>query len=128
MIGYFAIFFVVLLTVYSQIVFKWRMLQLGSEHINPISNHSKLILTVLFDPFILSGYISAFLVSILWIFVLKNFQLSYAYVFLSLPLVLVSVLSYFIFGENLDNYKIFGMVLIVLGILIVGIKGQSVVN
>ena len=65
---------------------------------------------ILTRPLVLSGFISAVLASVAWIGAISKFELSYAYPFMSLSFVLVVVLSLFFFGENINWFKIVGLV------------------
>lgn len=123
MIGYIYIFLAVALTVYAQLIFKWRVSKFSSEFPRDFIPKIKVFLNIIFDPYIISGYLSAFCVSVIWVLILKKFQLSYAYVFLSLPFVFVSYFSYVLFGEAFNSFKILGSLLVIIGVLIVALKG-----
>ena len=123
MVGYMYIFLAVALTVYSQLIFKWRVSLFSGEFPLGFIPKIKMLLNIIFDPYIISGYVSAFCVSVIWVLILKKFQLSYAYVFLSLPFVFVSYFSHILFGETFNAFKISGSILVVIGILLVALKG-----
>ena len=111
------IFGTILFTVYGQLIIKWR----GPFHGNlPVETIPKLIflLKLFFDPFIMSGFIAAFLASLCWMAAMTAFELSYAYPFMGLTFVLVFLASVFLLGEQATSYKILGLSLIVLGIFI----------
>lgn len=116
--GYFYIFLTIILTVYGQIVLKWRLNQLDAL---PELFTAKLafLLKAVFDPYIFSSFFSAFLASLAWMAALKEFELSKAYPFMSLSFVFVMVLSYWLFKESVSTQKIIGSVLIVAGIYLV---------
>lgn len=107
----------IIFTVYGQIVLKWRISTYGAL---PADLLAKVIfLAKLFlDPFIVSGFLSAFVASIFWMAAMTKFDLSYAYPFMSFSFVLVFFLSIFIFKEPVTIYKLTGLVLIVLGIIV----------
>jgi multidrug transporter EmrE-like cation transporter len=116
--GYFYIFLTIILTVYGQIVLKWRLNQLDAL---PQMFTAKLVflLKAVFDPYIFSSFFSAFLASLAWMAALKEFDLSKAYPFMSLSFVCVMVISYWLFKESVSTQKIIGSVLIVAGIYLV---------
>jgi drug/metabolite transporter (DMT)-like permease len=116
--GYFYIFLTIILTVYGQIVLKWRLNQLDAL---PQMFTAKLVflLKAVFDPYIFSSFFSAFLASLAWMAALKEFDLSKAYPFMSLSFVCVMVLSYWLFKETVSTQKIIGSILIVAGIYLV---------
>lgn len=116
--GYVYIFLTIILTVYGQIILKWRLNQFGEL---PLLFFDKMIflLKSLFDPYIFSSFFSAFLASLAWMAALKEFELSKAYPFMSLSFVCVLILSYWLFKETLSTQKIIGSILILLGIIII---------
>ncbi|MDO9267374.1 MAG: EamA family transporter [Sulfurimonas sp.] len=115
--GYIYIFGTIFFTVYGQLIIKWRIGNYGSL---PAESLEKLIfiMKLFLDPFILSGFISAFLASMFWMAAMTKFELSYAYPFMGLTFVLVFLFSIFFMGENFNLYKLLGLILIVAGIII----------
>ena len=108
----------ILLTVYGQIVFKWRMEMKGAI---PSGSMSKLqyIFWAYLDPWILSGFFAAFSASVFWAITLTKFELSFAYPFTSLSFVLVLFLSAFLFKEPLTMNKLLGVILIFSGLFVI---------
>ena len=76
----------------------------------------KLIIT---DPFIFSGFSSAFIASIFWMAAMSKFNISFAYPFMSLSFVLVMLGAYFMFGEPLNFYKVLGTSVVIVGLIII---------
>lgn len=115
--GYLYIFFTVFFTVYGQVILKWRINKVGSL---PEESFEKIIFVtkLLIDPWILSGFFSAFIASFFWMATMTKFELSFAYPFMSGAFVLVFVLSVFLFQESVTWQKLLGLFLIVLGIII----------
>jgi multidrug transporter EmrE-like cation transporter len=117
--GYLYIFLTILLTVYGQLVIKWRMSLKGT-----ISDDIEIFQKIMFmikafmDVWIISGLLAAFLASFTWAAALTKFELSFAYPFMSLSFVLVFILSLLFFGEAFTWQKMIGMILIILGVLI----------
>lgn len=116
--GYLYIFFTIVLTVYGQIILKWRLNQLGDIPLS-VSDKVAFLIKSLFDPFIFSSFFSAFLASLFWMAALKEFQLSKAYPMMSLSFICVLFLSYYFFDESLNLQKILGTCLVVAGIIII---------
>ena len=56
--------------------------------------------------------------TLVWVYVLRHVPLSAAYVFMSLSFVIVPILSWLLFKENLTARYFMGMALIVAGILL----------
>lgn len=119
--GYLYIACTILLTVYGQLVIKWRMDFLGKL---PEGFTGKLVFLVkaLFDPYIFSSFFAAFLASLTWMAAVTKFEISYAYPFMSLAFVLVLIFSYVLFNESLTIPKVLGLVLIIVGIIIASKK------
>ncbi|WDP90807.1 MAG: EamA family transporter [Desulfobacter sp.] len=115
--NYLYIFGTILFTVYGQLILKWRIARYGSL---PQDFIEKIIflLKLLIDPFILSGFLSAFVASLFWMASMTKFDLSYAYPFMSASFVLVFVLSLVLFKEPFSVYKLVGLGFIVSGIII----------
>lgn len=115
--GYLYIFGTILFTVYGQIMLKWQISKYGSL---PPDLGEKFIflLKLLLNPLILSGFISAFIASLFWMAAMTKFDISYAYPFMSLSFVLVFLLSITLFHEPVNVYKIIGLSLIILGIIV----------
>ena len=107
----------ILLNGYGQLVIKRSITNYG--HL-PEQTIEKIIflLKLFLDPFILSGFVSAFVASLCWMAAMTKFELSYAYPFMGLTFVVVFISSVFLFSESVTLYKILGLALIVLGIFI----------
>lgn len=115
--GYFYIIGTIVFTVYGQLAMKWRITSYGSL---PESIMEKMIflLKLVFDPFIFSSLVSAFVASLFWMAAMTKFNISYAYPFMSLSYVLVFLFSAVFFKEPVTTYKIVGLIFVVIGILI----------
>ena len=115
--GYLYIFTTIFFTVYGQIILKWRINTFGSL---PEGLKEKIIflLKLLFDPWIFSGFLAAFIASFFWMAAMTKFDISYAYPFMSGAFILVFLLSIFLFNEPLNWQKVLGLVLITAGIVI----------
>ncbi len=116
--GYFYIFLTISFTVYGQLILKHQIntLTVTPTGLELIPFYVKFIVT---RPLVLSGFISAVLASVAWIGAISKFELSYAYPFMSLNFVVVVVLSLLLFGEQINLFKISGLILICIGVLIV---------
>ena len=115
--GYLYLSGTVLLTVYGQLVLKWRLGRYGAlpdEHGAKFWFVTKLFL----DPFILSGLAGAFLASIFWMAAMTRFDVSYAYPLTSSAFILVLVFSVLLFNEPLTWHKVAGVVLVMAGIAV----------
>ncbi len=115
--SHFYILMTVLFTVYGQLILKWRIGHFGPL---PESFPAKIgfLFNLLLDPFIFSGFISAFIASFFWMAAMTKLDVSYAYPFMSGAFVLVFIFSVFIFNEPISWQKVFGLALIVAGIVV----------
>ena len=113
--GYIYITLTVLLSSYGQLILKWR---LNSMEI-PETWREKFVFLffAVFDLYIFSGFVAAFLASLTWMAALTKFQLSFAYPFMSLSFIVVMAMSYLLLDESLTLGKVIGCFLIVAGIL-----------
>ena len=107
----------IVFTVYGQLVLKWRLTQLGAM---PERLPEKLVHLVglVFDPYIFSGFVAAFLASLAWMAALERLDLSYAYPFMSLNFVIVLLLSALLLHESMSLPRIIGVLLIVAGTVV----------
>ena len=115
--GYLYIFGTIFFTVYGQIILKWRINGVGSLPEN-FTDKIFFLLKLLFDPWIFSGFIAAFIASLFWMAAMTKFDISYAYPFMSSAFVLVFLLSVILFHEPITWQKIIGLLLIVAGITV----------
>jgi multidrug transporter EmrE-like cation transporter len=115
--GYIYIFGTIFFTVYGQLAIKYGVStkgELPASALEKLCFFSQLFL----NPFIFTGFLSAFVASLFWMAAMTKFELSYAYPFMSLSFVLVFILSVFLFQESVTMTKVLGLSLIVLGIFV----------
>lgn len=114
---YFYILGTLIFTIYGQIILKWRLNQLGNL---PESFKEKIffLLKTIFDPYILSGFVAAFLASICWMAAMTQFEITKAYPFMSLAPALVFIIGILFLGETFTIGKIIGLALIILGTIV----------
>lgn len=106
----------IILAVSGQFLIKIGMKAIGSFAGTPLVNFfSKVILS----PYIIGGFALYFISSFVWFAVLSRVDLSVAYPCLSLGYILVILLSYFILQEPITIAKIFGSLLICLGVFFI---------
>lgn len=114
--GYIYIAITVLLTTYGQLILKWRLNQF-TDIPDGYLDKGLYFVKSLFDIYIFSSFLSAFIASLTWMATLKEFELSKAYPFMNLSLMLVMLLSYFFLNETISTTKIIGCVLVILGVI-----------
>jgi len=115
---YFYILGTLIFTVYGQIILKWRLS--GLKIILPDGLFDKVffMIKLLFDPFIFSGLISAFVASMFWMGAMTHFEITKAYPFMSLAPALVFLVGILFLGETFTIGKVIGLALIILGTIV----------
>lgn len=115
---YFYIAGTLLFTVYGQIILKWRLS--GLKIVLPENLLDKVIFMVklLFDPFIFSGLLSAFVASFFWMAAMTKFEITQAYPFMSLAPAMVFFIGIFFLGETFTIGKVLGLALIIIGTIV----------
>jgi drug/metabolite transporter (DMT)-like permease len=116
--GYLYVALTVLLSSYGQLILKWRLNQLGVIP-TPLKEKFIFLFWAIFDPYIFSGFVAAFLASLTWMAALTKFELSQAYPFTSISFILVLAFSYFLLGESISTFKILGCFLIIAGLILI---------
>jgi len=77
------------------------------------------VLRGIFTPYVFGGFMLYGLSSIIYLMALQKLDLSYAYPFVALSFVMVTVLSWRILGETLPLLRVVGLVFILAGVLTV---------
>lgn len=91
--------------------------------ISSISMDNKKIIMILIEvitnlPFI-GGILCYGLSMIFWLHVLSKLELSKAYPLVSLGYIFTLLLGYFLLHENINNYKILGVIFIIIGVILI---------
>lgn len=104
----------------AQIFLKKGMMDCQCSFALEKSNIIPLISTLLLNPFLLAGVMLHIIALFTWLYVLKHVDVSYAYPFISMGFVVVLIISFFLFNENINATRIAGVALIMAGIILVG--------
>ena len=120
LIAHFYLIATIVLAVYSQLIMKWRISGRFAGLKIPESVWSKVetLFTVLFDTFVFTGLVATFVSGLCWMATMSKLEISYAYPFTSLGFVAVVLLSALFFGEDLNAWRIVGVLLIVAGVTV----------
>ena len=115
--GHIYILLTLLFTVYGQLVLKWQMGGAGSM---PAGSGDKLLflLQQFLNPWIMSGFVSAFLASLAWMAAMTRFDLNYAYPFMSLAFIIVMFFTVIFLNEQLSLQRIMGTLMVVSGLVV----------
>jgi multidrug transporter EmrE-like cation transporter len=115
--GFAFIFLTIALTVAGQLLVKWGMTQVGRAP-NDIGQMPAFILRALFHPGSFFGLVFAFLAAFSWMAALSRCDLSFAYPFMSLAIVLVLTLTPWVFGEDVSARQWVGVSIVCVGLWI----------
>jgi multidrug transporter EmrE-like cation transporter len=107
----------VILTVYGQLVFKWRVDDAG-ELPSGGGERVDYLVRLFLDPWVISVFLSALIASVTWALALTRFELSFAYPFMALSFVLVLAFGAAFLSESVTFAKVAGVLLIVLGLIV----------
>ncbi|MBE7386060.1 MAG: EamA family transporter [Leptolyngbya sp. SIO1E4] len=111
------IFLTIILTVYGQLIIKWQVNSAGALPV-ALVERVEFLSRLLFNPWVISSFLCAFMAALSWMIAMTKFPLSYAYPFTSLAFVLVFFLSVLLFRETVTLPKLIGTGLVVAGIII----------
>lgn len=95
------------------------MLKLGMGRVQIDAINLPSLISLFLNPFIVAGmalYVTAMLI---WLYVLKHVNVSYAYPFTALGFVLVVAIGYFGLKEQVTALQLAGMGLIIAGIFLI---------
>lgn len=107
----------VLLTVYGQLIIKWRVLEAGALP-EAFGERLRFLFWLFLDPWVISALAAAVIAAALWMAAMTRLPLSHAYPMVSLAFVLVLIASGLFFQEPITPLKIAGTALIMLGIAV----------
>lgn len=80
-----------------------------------------LIIVIFTRPYVTVGFALYGASALLWLVILKNVQLSFAYPMIALSYVLVTFLSWLIFREHVNWISVTGLFFICCGVALVGV-------
>jgi multidrug transporter EmrE-like cation transporter len=115
--GFLYLFGTIALTVYGQLVIKWKVAEAGALP-ETLFDGVRYIGRLLLNPWVMSSLIAAFLAFVCWVATMTKFELTFAYPFMSLAFVLVLVFGALLLGETVNAQKIIGLLLITCGIVV----------
>ena len=108
------ILFTVLTNAAAQLMLKQGMTMVGPLNITA-ENAIIRVFQILFQPWVFAGLVVFVISMVSHLFVLTKVELSFAYPFISLAFVTVTVFAVVFFGEEINQWRILGIALICLG-------------
>jgi multidrug transporter EmrE-like cation transporter len=114
----------VLLTSGSQILLKYGMTRPAvklalADQASPLVSFQ----AIATSPAVLMGMTCFGLSAVLWLFVLAKIPLSTAYPFIAIGITVTVVAGRFLFAEPVSLFKLFGIALVIVGVICVGSSG-----
>lgn len=108
--------FVIIINVAGQLLMK-----MGMNALKPLyfqDRISKEFIRIFSNKYVIFGIITYIIGTFFWLYVLSKMELSISYPMLSLSYILIAVVSWIFLGESMSLNKIFGIVIISIGIYI----------
>ena len=118
LLGHFFIVQTLFFTVYGQLVLRWQMSSAGALP-DGLFRKVAFLLQQFLNPWIMSGFLAAFLASLAWMAAMTRFELNYAYPFMSLAFVIVMMFSVAFLGESLSWPRVGGTLLVIAGLIVI---------
>ena len=104
------------------------LLKAGMKNFNNIDLKNNVIQTfisIAINPYIICGFISYGISILLWLWVLSKVDVSYAYPFQALGYIVVTILAWLIFQENINLTRIIALIFITLGLIILALSARA---
>ena len=107
----------VLLNAFAQLLLKKGMISIGYFEIQ-FESLLPMVRKVATNLYILLG-LGSYVVSVaIWLVVLARVEVSYAYPFLSVGYVFVTLMGYYIFQENVSWMRVIGIAVVIVGVIL----------
>ena len=103
------------------------LLKAGMKNFNNIDLKNNLIhtfISISLNPYIIFGFIAYGISIILWLWVLSKVDVSLAYPFQALGYIVVTILAWLIFQENINLTRIIALIFISLGLIILAFSSR----
>ena len=108
--------FSILLAVAGQMMMKKGMMAIGAFSLDQFIGK---IIPMFTNPWVFSGFACFGLSSVFWLVVLSRLEISLVYPMVSVAYVLVGILSWYFFKENLSVMRWAGIMVILLGVFLI---------
>ena len=113
----------VLLNALAQILLKAGMKNFSNIDLK--NNVIQTFVSIAINPYIICGFISYGISILLWLWVLSKVDVSYAYPFQALGYIVVTILAWLIFQENINLTRIIALIFITLGLIILALSARA---
>lgn len=112
------ILFTVMTNFFSQIMLKHGMTSMSKLELSP-STLLPTMFSVLFNPWVFAGLLLMVISMGSHLVVLSRVEISFAYPFLGLSFVLITMWGFFMLGEDVNLWRMMGVLFICLGVALV---------
>jgi drug/metabolite transporter (DMT)-like permease len=102
----------------GHIFFKKGMMSFSGNFILSSDKLYNTVFIALSSPWLIAGMVLHVIALLTWLVALRQVDITFAYPFLALGYVIVSVIAWLWLGEQITYYKIIGMLVIMIGLLI----------
>ncbi len=119
--AYGCVLLTIFLTVYGQIIIKWRVMLL-TNHVDSANHPYQFYINLFTNPWVLSALMAAFIASMAWMAAMSKLPLNVTYPFMSVSFPLVMVLSHYVFSESVSAQQMISIVLIMAGVALLGLQ------
>lgn len=110
----------IVFTVFGQLIIKQQLDAAGDR-----AGEGRLLAFVLefifTRPLVIVGFASALLAAMCWVATLTRFELSFAYPFMALNFVVVTLVGAIAFSEAVNAYKLVGLLVVCSGLIVVAL-------
>ena len=100
----------------SQLIIKWKMSEFSYNDFVSWQDRYSFAFSMLINPYIILALAFSVLAGVTWMIAMTKFELSYAYPFTIFSLIFVTLFSIIFFEEQVNAYKIIGIILVAIGI------------
>lgn len=108
-------------TILGQIILKLGQSTLYWPQALSLTEMARLFWYSITNWYVLLSFFSTTIAAVTWLLTVQVVPLSRAYPFMGINYVVVYFLSLFMFGERLNVYSVWGMLLVVLGTILLGL-------
>ncbi len=119
--AYGCVLLTIFLTVYGQIIIKWRVMLLTNQ-VDSANHPYQFYINLFTNPWVLSALMAAFIASMAWMAAMSKLPLNVTYPFMSVSFPLVMVLSHYVFSESVSAQQMISIVLIMAGVALLGLQ------
>lgn len=113
------LFFAVFTSSISAFIMKWRLNNLTLSLQDKFLDNLKIYFFLLFDPYVMICIFLTLTSTLLWMMAITKLDISYALPFTFFSVIIVSILAFFILGENISFFRLFGFLIMFVSLIII---------